>query len=71
MMHSILHIHGLNLLKKKKNNKIKKFLLFGGTFIIRSEELGMRKQRVAAAKSPHVTKNVRAILWLKPLPGAI
>ena len=31
----------------------------------------MRKRRVAAAKSPHVTKNIRVILWLKPLPGAI
>ena len=31
----------------------------------------MRKRRVAAAKSPHVAKNIRVILWLKPLPGAI
>ena len=31
----------------------------------------MRKQRVAAAKSPHAIKNIRVILWLKPLPGAI
>ena len=31
----------------------------------------MRKRRVAAAKSPHVNKNERVILWLKPLPGAI
>ena len=31
----------------------------------------MRKQRVAAAKSPHAIKNIRVILWLKPLTGAI
>ena len=31
----------------------------------------MRKRRVAAAKSPQFTKNIRVILWLKPLPGAI
>ena len=31
----------------------------------------MRKQRVAAAMSPHAIKNIRVIFWLKPLPGAI